>query len=134
MGQPIARVVDGRRQQVAQRQSSSGGVIGCEGHVDIAGSGTSFEVVFDVVFPVRYTELPLFSPGYSLADNQAYELGSLPDWSATVLKWEFDSAPATGERYYDGATVGFVVTGLAGQRGVGHYKFEGVALVGPAGR
>lgn len=114
--------------------ASAGGAHDCEGHVEITNSGVSSEATFTVSFPIRFTQMPVFSAGYSLADNQSFTAGSLPNWSATVLKWDFGARAGTGERYYDGATICFVITGAAGQKGVGHYRFSGKALVGPAGR
>ena len=114
-----------RRSDIARVEAVAGGEYRVNGLVLVTNAG---EAQADVTFPVRFIEIPLFTFGFSLADNEAWAVGAMPTVSGVVGKWTF-GRKATGERYYDGAQLLIVTTGPDTMRGYFHYCFDGKALL-----
>lgn len=97
------------------------------GVIDVEGTG---EALFDIKFAALFLEQPSYSRGWQLADGEVVQTGSFPTLDMGVHSYSFTKS-ANGLRYYDGAKMLFVVTGIASQRLIAHYQFEGRAIVPP---
>lgn len=117
---------DARRRQLEAVAAFSGGDFDIEGHVPIPSTGES---ISEHAFNVTFREMPVFTFGFSLGDNETYDYGSIPTGSAVVLKWLFEVDRLTTSRLYTGALIGWVTTGRAAAAWQGHFRFSGRALV-----
>lgn len=127
----MARVLDERRQDVAAQHAAEGGFYIVEGEVGFAGPG---EGTVEVRFEVRFFSKPFFLYSFDLGDNPRVVQGQFPRPVAQIGQWDFGVRPETGERFYDGATILTVVDGPEDNQPFLQYRFEGIALTGPAGR
>lgn len=97
------------------------------GFVSLDGPG---QALFDVPFPLIYTEKPTLQPGYELDAGQVLDPTNFPTLSLGVHFYTFKE-PQPGVRHYTGARLIIVATGHANMKMIVHYRFEGVALVNP---
>jgi hypothetical protein len=95
-----------------------------QGIVELEGSG---ETIVDVLFPIRFSELPIFAPGLELRGNASLQMGDLPVWSATVGRWITENV--SNSTLYAGATIGIVT--FNAPRANFHYSFAGRSYVTP---
>lgn len=120
--------MEDRRAEVGRIEAMSGQEIRTFGFVEVEGSG---ELVFDVVFPVRYLERPFFSFGAELMPNQGIVTGSYPTVSQIVKSWtKFVAADGVTE-YYTGATIVAVLMGHAEIRSILHWQVLAMAIMNP---
>lgn len=116
--------MEDRRADIARVNGVIGGDFTVAGHGAVLNSG---EAQFDILFGVRFIEIPAFSFGFSLDDGETWDVGEMPTVSAVVGSWVF-GRKSTGQRFYDGATILLVTTGRAALRGQLHYQFSGRAI------
>lgn len=112
----------------AHAQSVTNQVFKVWGLIDIEGTG---EALFDVTFPVHFVEFPSFGRGWSLMEGEVITTGSYPTCDLGVHSLTHDDDDQTQLRYYTGAKLIIIPTGLETQHLVGHYSFEGRAIVPP---
>jgi len=98
------------------------------GRVMINGSG---EAHVDVDFPVKFTTLPFFKPGFERQEGQEFISGQMPTGRAYVAEWK------TVERlplsvYYVGAKIHVVTTGQFYDKMILNFSFTGTALTNPS--
>jgi hypothetical protein len=85
-----------------------------------------------LLFPVKFSDIPLMTFSYEILDNVNIIEGRLPMISAQVADWSVvDRLPAS--RFYVGATVRVVATGPANTKFVVHWTAQGVAFSNPVG-
>ncbi len=94
----------------------------------------SFEGTAPLSFAVRFTEMPMFSSGWSMAKNQVLYPGASPRVDMGVYIWKQGRKPDSGGLFYDGATIAYSVTGPTNLVLLLHLVFVGKALVNPAGQ
>lgn len=116
-----------RASDTAHLDSMVGKIIKTWGLIDTDGSG---ELLFDVTFPIVFLELPAMSFGFSLLEGETITTGVFPTCSVGVHSFVY-SARRSGPRYYSGAKLIIVTTGLSDQQMTIHYQFEGRAIVPP---
>lgn len=102
-------------------------IIKLYGLIETIGTG---EALFDISFAAQFLELPSYSRGWHLSEGQVVSTGSYPSCDMGVHSFAYETKP-NGIRYYTGAKMLFVITGIPGQRIVSHYQFEGRAIVPP---
>lgn len=95
------------------------------GVVEIEGSG---EAIVEVVFPIRFTDPPIFSSGLELRGSVTLAWGKLPIWSATVAGWHTETV-AVNNIIYTGATLAIVT--FNAERSNLHYTFAGQSYTTP---
>jgi hypothetical protein len=98
-----------------------------------AGVGESSNLI---LFPVRFIEKPHFSFGGELTVDSSPTDTFFPTISVVVLSWEIEQPEMITDqnalkRYYVGATLGVVTSGVAEKMNV-HWRFEGKGIVNPA--
>ena len=100
-----------------------------DGHALIGDAG---ETTVTVDFPFTFMEMPVFTCGWALDDNQSVASGSFPICSAFVMSWK--TITKSGNRtYYTGAELGVVAVAGSGTKLKMHYNFQGKAFRDPAG-
>ena len=124
-----------RRGDLVRTANVQGGNHVISGFREIIGSG---ENLVDVVFPVAFTQLPMFFYGAQLSPGSELVDGSFPVVSAVVAYWDArepdnDLFGAPLRQYYKGAQIAVTATGPETQRLILNWKFEGLALTNPAG-
>lgn len=102
-------------------------IIRLYGLIDVGGTG---EALVDIVFAAQFIEVPSYSSGWQLAEGQVVTTGSFPTLNMGVHSFTYNESPS-GIRYYTGAKMILVVTGLPTQQLIAHYQFEGRAIVPP---
>jgi hypothetical protein len=126
---PLATTLDERRVDIDRVEQMAGGVFRVAGFVIIQEPG---ELLVPVKFPIRFMEKPSFSFGGEVAPNSPVQAGKYPTLSVLVRNWQFEIQPQTGARWYVGATLLSVSTGIDGQTMEVHYQLEGRGLRGPS--
>lgn len=118
-----------RKQQIDTEHLASvtDRIIRLYGLVDVVGTG---EGLFDIAFAALFLEIPSFSRGWQMAEGEVIETGSFPTLNMGVHSFTYNESPS-GIRYYTGAKMILVVTGLPAQRLIAHYQFEARAIVPP---
>lgn len=100
----------------------------------VHGSG---EIAFDVVFPYIYSEVPLFTFGWSFDENYSLTPNYYPRVSVGVARWlikdQARDARGTQERLFEGARVAGSCIGQSDMRLLLHMRFEGKSIVYPVG-
>lgn len=97
--------------------------------ITIQGVG---QLLFPVVFPVLFTELPGISTSFHLQEGQV-QGDVFAGFDAGAQSWvSRELLPGSGSRYYSGATLILKTEGSDGQILVGHVHFEAMALVNPS--
>jgi hypothetical protein len=81
-----------------------------------------------LVFPVRYVEVPVMTFGGELAPNQNLLPGQFPQFSVIVHSWKFGRRPDTGTKFYDGCTLAIVTIGADDLSLTVHVSFRGKAV------
>lgn len=118
--------LEARRRQLENLAAVTGGNHDFEGHVPL-GSGES---ISEVPFDVEFRELPLFTFGFSLGDNETYELGAFPTGSAVATFPYFRVDRQTTARIYTGARILWVTAGgRPDAQWLGHFRFTGRILI-----
>lgn len=102
-------------------------IIRLYGLIDVNDTG---EALVDISFAALFIEVPSYSRGWQLAEGQVVAAGSYPTMDMGVHSFTYDTS-SNGLRYYTGAKMIFVVTGIPDQRLIAHYQFEGRAIVPP---
>lgn len=98
-----------------------------DGEVRINGSGES---TVPITFPVLFTEKPHLSFGAELIEGDALTVGFMPTISVVILGWITQESPPSS-RFYRGAKLGVVTTGVRHQKMVVHWHLNGVAMANP---
>lgn len=87
----------------------------------VAGEG-----VAPVTFAFTFIEKPIFTFGSELAENQVAVAGAFPTCSMTVHNWV--TKKVGHATFWQGCTVGFVLTGTPATKFYVHYSFRGNTL------
>lgn len=134
MAQGVGRGLETRRIDVARINDVQAKVTSIVGKV-VVGPDPG-EATINVPFPIWYVEEPNVSFGAELYPNSPLVPGRFPTCDAMVLNWELKEPDGVGagRKYWIGATLLVVTTGVTGQRIYVHYRMEGVALRNPANR
>lgn len=86
----------------------------------------------DVLFPVTYTEMPLFWSGGVLEDNQSLSATVWPECHVVVIGWTVEKL-GINTTLYKGCRLAILTRGAADQRMWVNWHFMGTALVNPVG-
>mgnify|MGYP001549467804 CR=1 FL=1 len=112
---------------LSQVADSMGGMHIFTGQFQVNGIG---EATKEVVFPVVFSQVPLFFIGGFLDDNQSSVATSLPTFTGGVVEYRFDLSKGQ-QRQYKGALICAVITGISDQVSWVNYMFVGDAVVQP---
>lgn len=113
--------------------------------IDISGQTRSFgaikpvygsgEIAFNVMFPYMYSEVPLFTFGWSFDENYTLTPNFYPRVSVGVSRWLTRDLARAGrgsqDRLFEGARVAGKVLGRPDMRILLHTRFEGTSIVYP---
>lgn len=111
-----------RERHIEDINSVSGGDFELYGEVPVHGPGWA---TFDLLFPVRFVELPTVRDGWHLVDNQVINPRNLPTVRVSVKSWITTSQSPI---YYTGATMLIVAHGPTDLWVKAHYTLTGKAL------
>lgn len=117
-----AGVVGGRREFLARPYVLQGEFL-------VQGVG---EAIKDISFPVSFIERPHVYFGSNLAENQESIEGYYPIVQGTVLSY-VTREEGIEKRFFDGAKIVAISSGVDTQQIWLNYMFIGMALVNPAG-
>ena len=113
--------------QAAGSKEFAAGPTRISGEFPFQGAG---EGKVDVVFPVMFTEKPMFTFGAEIPDGQTIASGAYPTISACVAEWKMLERPPITRLYY-GCSVLVVVGGYQSQKLLVHWNLEATALTNP---
>lgn len=125
---PLPSQMDRRRIDVDRINIMTGGTTRFSSFISIQNPG---ELVQDVIFPIVFTEEPVFFWGVVMDPASPAANGNFPIVSPVVKNWLFTVKETTGIRWYTGATLAIVTTGVDGQSMVVQAHFEARALRNP---
>jgi hypothetical protein len=91
------------------------------GFLTVNGAGSTLQ---PVKFPLRFTEMPSMSFGWSLMEGQQLQTGAYPIVSVGVGRWTLEDHPMA-IRYYAGAELAISASGRSDQRLIIHWQAEG---------
>lgn len=121
--------LEARRGEITRVDEMAGGHFFVGGEIDFEGSG---EFLWDVIFPVLFTEMPLPLFGSYLAPSQSLEPGNYPQITSTVKNWTTRrSEDRQTALAYEGATIASVCLGHEGMLGTVTFLMLGIALQNP---
>lgn len=90
------------------------------------------ELSFDVLFPVTFTQRPVFHFGAELDEGSFPVSGAFPGARACIVGWKVTGkVDNTFDGYFTGATIAATTYGLVSQNIWLHWSFHGTAMRNP---